>query len=66
MYITITPQKLTKTFSQSAGELVAYLEKENREKSRDQQEFFFNQYNDGIDSITVTGEIDGNAAKPST
>lgn len=63
MYITITPQRLTESFSQSAGDLVEYLEKENEGKSPDQQEFFFNQTNDIIDPHTVTEEIDGNAAK---
>ena len=29
MYITITPQKLGDNYTQSAGDFVAYLEKEN-------------------------------------
>ena len=63
MYLTITPQKLTQSFSQSAGHLVSYLEKENEGKSPDQKEFFFSQYSDEVEPSIVTREIDGNSAK---
>lgn len=41
MYITITPQKLGGAFSQSAGDFVNYLEKENQGKDPLDKEYFF-------------------------
>ena len=46
MYITITAQKLGKTYAQSAAEFVEYLEKENHGLEQDEIEHFFNQYGD--------------------
>ena len=63
MYITISKQHLGNSFSQSSGDFVAYLEKENNEKSPANKEFFFNQYQDNITPEKVIEEIDGNTAK---
>lgn len=63
MYITITPQKLGGAFSQSAGDFVNYLEKENQGKDPLEKEYFFNQYEDHIKPYQVIKEIDGNTAK---
>ena len=63
MYITISPQKLGAAFSQSAGDFVAYLEKENQGKSPMDKEYFFNQYDENIRPYEVIKEIDGNTAK---
>lgn len=63
MYISITRQHLDKTFSQSASDFVAYLEKENEGKSPELQEHFFDQNNDAIPPGQVVKEIDGNTAK---
>ena len=63
MYISVTRQHLNKTFSQSASDFVAYLEKENEGKSSELQEHFFNQYNDWIPPEQVVKELDGNTAK---
>ncbi|SFN53842.1 MobB family relaxase [Salegentibacter flavus] len=63
MYITISPQKLGGAFSQSAGDFVTYLEKENQGKSPSEKEYFFNQYEDKIRPYEVIKEIDGNTAK---
>ena len=63
MYITITPQKLGNAFSQSAGDFVNYLEKENQGKSLLEKEYFFNQYEDKIRPYDVIKEIDGNTLK---
>ncbi|APU67294.1 MobB family relaxase [Christiangramia flava] len=63
MYITITPQKLGGAFSQSAGDFVNYLEKENQGKDPLDKEYFFNQYEDKIKPYQVIKEIDGNTAK---
>ncbi|WBL25732.1 MobB family relaxase [Zunongwangia sp. HGR-M22] len=60
MYITISPQKLGGAFSQSAGDFVNYLEKENQGKDPSEKEFFFNQQEDGIKPFQVIKEIDGN------
>jgi len=53
MYITITPQKLGGTYSQSSADFIGYLEKENLGLEQDDQlaaavetEYFFNQYGD--------------------
>ncbi len=63
MYITITPQKLTGSYSQSVAEFVAYLEKENEDKSVEDLEHFFNQHEDVIPSNEVISEIDKNTYK---
>lgn len=63
MYISITKQHLDTTFSQSSGDFVAYLEKENRDKEPELQEHFFDQYNDHVSPKHVVKDIDGNTAK---
>ena len=63
MYITITPQKLGKSFSQSSADFVDYLEKENKGLEQEDMEHFFNQYGDEISAKEVVREIDGNTAK---
>ncbi len=63
MYITITPQKLGGAFSQSAGDFVSYLEKENQGKDPLDKEYFFNQYEDTVKPYQVIKEIDGNTDK---
>ena len=63
MYITITAQKLGGKFSQSSGDFVAYLEKENQGFEQEEMEHFFNQYGDEIGAKEVIKEIDGNTAK---
>ncbi len=70
MYITITAQKLGKTYAQSAAEFVEYLEKENQGLELDDlpagqagMEHFFNQYSDKINAENVIKEIDANTAK---
>ncbi len=63
MYITITPQKLGSSYSQSSGDFVDYLEKENQGLEQEYMEHFFNQYGDEISAKDVVKEIDGNKAK---
>ncbi|SIQ13110.1 MobB family relaxase [Maribacter ulvicola] len=63
MYITITPQKLGGTYSQSSADFVGYLEKENQGLEQQDVEHFFNQYGDEISAEEVVKEIDGNTAK---
>lgn len=63
MYITITPQKLGGTYSQSSADFVGYLEKENQGLEQEQMGHFFNQYDDEISAEKVIKEIDGNGAK---
>ena len=63
MYITITPQKLGGNYSQSSGDFVGYLEKENEGLEPSEMEHFFNQYDDEISAEEVVKEIDGNTAK---
>ena len=63
MYITITAQNTKGNFSQSVGNYVEYLEKENQAMETENQEYFFNHYEDEISSEQVTAEIDGNTAK---
>ncbi|QCX40281.1 mobilization protein [Aureibaculum algae] len=63
MYITITKQTLDSNYTQSVADFVAYLEKENDDKSIDEMEHFFNQYGEEISSKEVIQEIDGNTAK---
>ncbi|UII78595.1 MobB family relaxase [Flagellimonas sp. CMM7] len=63
MYITITPQKLGGSYSQSVSDYVDYLEKENQGLEQQDKEHFFNQYGDEINVKEVVKEIDGNTAK---
>lgn len=63
MYITITPQKLGSSYSQSCADFVSYLEKENEGVEMGQEEFFFNQHNQGIFAQQVIKEIDDNNDK---
>ncbi len=63
MYISITKQHLDTTFSQSSGDFVSYLEKENEGKALELQEHFFDQNNDRIFPEQVIKDIDGNTAK---
>ncbi len=63
MYITITPQKLGGTYSQSSADFVGYLEKENQGLEQEEMENFFNQYGDEISAEEVIKDIDGNGAK---
>src|SRR5680860_1574 len=63
MYITITPQKLGGTYSQSSADFVGYLEKENQGHEQEEMENFFNQYGDEISAEEVVKDIDGNGAK---
>ena len=63
MYITITPQKLGGSYSQSVADYVDYLEKENQSLEQQDMEHFFNQYGDEISAKEVIKEIDGNTAK---
>lgn len=63
MYITITPQKLGSTFSQSVADYVEYLEKENQGLEIQEMQQFFNQDSDEISPEEVIREIDGNTSK---
>ena len=63
MYITISPQKISGDYSQSVGDFVSYLEKENEGKPIAEQEHFFNQYGEEITGSEVIKEIDGNTTK---
>ncbi len=63
MYITITAQKLGSNYSQSSGDFVDYLEKENQGLEQEDMEHFFNQYGDEISASEVVKEIDSNTAK---
>jgi len=63
MYISITAQNTGTNYSQSSGDFVAYLEKENQGLEREEMEHFFNQYGDEIEASDVIKEIDGNTTK---
>ena len=63
MYITITPQKLGDTYSQSSADFVGYLEKENQGLDQEDLEHFFDQYTDNISAEVVVKDIDGNGGK---
>ena len=70
MYITITAQKMGGKYSQSSGDFVGYLEKENQGLEQQDlpagqagMEHFFNQYGEGISAEEVVKDIDGNTAK---
>jgi hypothetical protein len=53
MYITITPQKTGGNYSQSSGDFVGYLEKENQGLEQQDMEYFFNQFGDEIPAEAV-------------
>ncbi len=63
MYIAISPQKIGQSYSNSAADYVAYLEKENEGLEQENQEHFFNQTQDRISPAKVISEIDANTAK---
>ncbi|MFY0712617.1 mobilization protein [Seonamhaeicola sp. NFXS20] len=63
MYITITAQRLSGNYAQSATAFVDYLEKENEGKPMPEMEPFFNQHDDEISAEEVIKEIDNNTAK---
>lgn len=63
MYITITAQKIGANYSQSSGDFVAYLEKENQGLEQEEMEHFFNQYGDEIGAAEVVKDIDSNTTK---
>ncbi|SMG52447.1 MobB family relaxase [Arenibacter troitsensis] len=63
MYITITKQKMDGNFGQSVADFVAYLEKENEQRSLEDHEHFFNQFSTDVPTDEVVREIDGNTAK---
>jgi len=63
MYITITPQQTGGNFSQSVGDYVAYLEKENENLSENEQECFFDQGSDSVPIEKVINEIDSNTKR---
>ncbi|MEP5237562.1 MobB family relaxase, partial [Ekhidna sp.] len=63
MYIAITKQHQGGNFKGSVRDFVNYLEKENEDRSPEQQEHFFDQYNDRISAEEVITEIDGNTKK---
>ena len=50
-------------FGQSVADFVAYLEKENEQRSIEDQEHFFNQFDSVVPTDEVVREIDGNTAK---
>ena len=63
MYFTITPQKLTPSYSQSSGDFVSYLEKENQNVNAEAPELFFSGDRNDIVAEDVVTAIDGNSAK---
>ena len=50
-------------FGQSVADFVAYLETENEQRSIEDQEHFFNQFDSVVPTDEVVREIDGNTAK---
>ncbi|RYE17768.1 MAG: hypothetical protein EOP45_15205 [Sphingobacteriaceae bacterium] len=62
MYINITDSK-TANNKGSSGELVHYLEKENRIENKLEQEHWFNQEGRLFEPYEVRHAIDGNVAK---
>lgn len=62
MYIAITPQKSGSNYTRSVADFVAYLEKENKGKSIEDRESFFNQHNDQIPVKEVIHGIDANTS----
>ncbi|GBF19101.1 hypothetical protein C21_01266 [Arenibacter sp. NBRC 103722] len=50
-------------FGQSVADFVAYLEKENEQRSIEDQVHFFNQFDSVVANDEVVREIDGNASK---
>ncbi|SNZ01707.1 MobB family relaxase [Flagellimonas pacifica] len=63
MYIAITRQQLGDNFRGSVSDFVNYLEKENEGKSIEEQEFYFNQGENNIETERVIAEIDTNTSK---
>ena len=63
MYITITAQHTGGNYSQSVGDFVAYLEKENENLPEYEQEFFFNQDLDKVPTEDVIKNIDSNTKR---
>lgn len=63
MHLSITAQKLSRSYSQSSRDFVNYLEKENRSIYSDSPKFFFNQEKEVIPAEDVIQAIDGNKAK---
>ncbi|MBO0322157.1 mobilization protein [Muricauda sp. CAU 1633] len=63
MYIAITRQHLGDNYHGSSRDLVNYLEKENEGKAPEDQELFFNQTENNIDTERVITEIDANTSK---
>ena len=63
MYIAISPQKVSGSYSKSVADFVSYLEKENESRSEGEMEHFFNQYGDEISAETVIETIDKNTSK---
>ncbi|MBC31432.1 MAG: mobilization protein [Muricauda sp.] len=63
MYITITPQQTGGNFSQSVANYVAYLEKENQNRTEQEKELFFDQFSDTIAPKEVIKEIDANTKR---
>jgi len=63
MYISITAQKLGQSYSNSATDYVAYLEKENEGLEQNEQEYFFYQTEDRISPDKVITQFDNNTAK---
>ena len=63
MYIAISKQQQGENFKGSVRDFVNYLDKENEDRGPDQQEHFFDQYNDRINSEEVISEIDNNVSK---
>ncbi|MAO17003.1 MAG: mobilization protein [Muricauda sp.] len=63
MYIAITRQQLGDNFRGSVRDFVNYLEKENEGKALGDQELYFNQEENHIETDRVIAEIDANTAK---
>ena len=63
MYIAITRQQLGDNFRGSVRDFVNYLEKENEGREQGDQELYFNQEENHIETERVIAEIDANTAK---
>ncbi|RAV29233.1 MobB family relaxase [Sinomicrobium soli] len=63
MYVTITSQRMSDTYSNSVSDFVDYLEKENEDKAPQAKEHFFNQEHDKVHRKEVIKDIDSNTAK---
>ncbi|WP_335965114.1 MobB family relaxase [Galbibacter sp. PAP.153] len=62
MYVTISGQKTAGNFPQSVSGYAEYLEKENKGLSMEEKQYFFDQYEDGIEKQEVIKGIDENTA----